>query len=117
MRVLVVEDEPDLREVTETFLLLQGHQPLVVASGAEALDAVGTHDPDVVLLDLLMPDMDGWAVLDALRARDEVPGRAVIVISAHADSATAARALEFGCRGYLAKPFTSAELAAALATI
>lgn len=118
-RVLVVEDESDLRLSLGLALSVAGHEALEAASGEQALDHLDLppgHEalPDAVLLDLRLPDLDGWEVLDRLRERGLVPGLAVIVGSANADPAAERRALDAGCVGYLVKPFGLAELLAHL---
>ena len=114
MNVLVVDDEDDIRTVARLFLEMRGHDATEAVSGEEALAALECQSPDVVLLDLRMPGIGGWGVLDVLQERDRLRDLPVIVVSAHADAASAERAIEIGCRAYLAKPFTSAELTAAL---
>ena len=80
-RVLIADDEPHVRELLRDFLTREGYEVATVATGAEALDAVPTLRPDVVLVDMLMPGLSGKDVLDALRrAGTTVP---VILISGH----------------------------------
>ena len=80
-RVLIADDEPYVRELLRDFLAGQGYEVTAVATGAEALDAVPTFQPDVILVDMLMPGLSGTDVLDALRqAGVTVP---VILISGH----------------------------------
>jgi CheY-like chemotaxis protein len=113
-RVLVVDDEEDLRLVATAFLEILGHQVIQADSGERALDVIEGGEPDAMLLDIRMPGIDGWQVLDQLRSDGRLSRIAVVVVSAHADAALAKRALELGCRGYLEKPFSSAALGAAL---
>jgi CheY-like chemotaxis protein len=114
MKVLVVDDEDDLRELARMFLEIRGHDAIEASSGEEALELLEISEPDVLLLDLRMPGIGGWGVLDALEERGRLAELPVVVISAHADSAIAHRAMELGCRGYLAKPFTGDDLQVSL---
>jgi DNA-binding response OmpR family regulator len=106
-RVLVVDDEPHLREMLRDFLAGEGHDVMMAASGAEALDAAPTFRPDVILLDMSMPGMSGTEVVDALRRIGlTMP---VVVLS----GAPQPPGEEFF--GTLIKPFNLRELAATVA--
>jgi two-component system, OmpR family, response regulator len=109
-RILIVDDEPGIRSFIGRALSAAGYGTAFASSGSEALQQVlGTHY-DLVLLDLVMPDMDGCSVLDQLlRAR---PDQTVMVLSCVADVATKVGCLERGARDYLTKPFSLAELLA-----
>ncbi len=109
--VLVVDDEADLLFTVGLALELAGYAVLKATTGEEALDVVAEHSPDVVVLDLRLPGIDGWEVLRRLGEGSEGPRMPVVVLSAQVDSVTAARAVDLGCRAYLAKPFRPAELA------
>jgi len=107
-RILIVDDEPNIRSFIGRALAAAGYLPAFASSGSEALQhALGTHY-DLVLLDLVMPDMNGSSVLDQLlRAR---PDQTVMVLSCVADVAAKVDCLERGARDYLTKPFSLAEL-------
>jgi DNA-binding response OmpR family regulator len=107
-RILIVDDEPNIRSFIGRALAAAGYLPAFASSGSEALrHALGTHY-DLVLLDLVMPDMNGSSVLDQLlRAR---PDQTVMVLSCVADVAAKVDCLERGARDYLTKPFSLAEL-------
>jgi len=109
-RILIVDDEPGIRSFIGRALSAAGYVTAFASSGSEALQhALGTHY-DLILLDLVMPDMDGCSVLDQLlRAR---PDQTVMVLSCVADVATKVGCLERGARDYLTKPFSLAELLA-----
>lgn len=99
----MVDDEPDLLLLLRVNLEGEGHETLLAADGGMALQRLGEHKPDVVLLDMMMPVVDGWAVLEALRsAGDCTP---VLVVSAKAQPSDVVRALELGALDYLVKPF------------
>jgi CheY-like chemotaxis protein len=80
---LVVEDELDLREAIADLLELEGYRVATAANGREALDQLAAKTPGIVLLDLMMPVVDGWQVLDAMRRDERLRGVPVVVISAH----------------------------------
>jgi len=108
--VLVVDDEEDLSYSLALSLELVGYRVRTAASGEEALALVHHHDPDAIVLDLRLPDIDGWEVLQRLRETGRFPRIPVVVVSACVDPATAARAVDLGCQAYLAKPFSAADL-------
>lgn len=105
LRVLVVDDESDIRLSVALALSLAGHAVVEATTGAEAVDRVVADAPDAVLLDLRLPDIDGWRVLERLRGLGLFPAVPVVVGSADADPAARRRALDEGCAGYLVKPF------------
>ena len=98
--VLIVDDEPRIGRILGVKLGLLGYEPITVTSGAEALVAVQTQNPSVMLLDIVMPGMDGFQVLKRLRAFSELP---VIALSARSENGP--RALELGANDFLTKPF------------
>jgi DNA-binding response OmpR family regulator len=107
-RVLVVDDEPDIRLLVRFALEADGFDVTEVSSGEEALESISLDRPDVVLLDIKLPGMDGWQVVTQLRnSGDPIP---VIMLSAHASDMTSSQAMEAGCRAYIAKPFSPTEL-------
>ena len=107
--VLLVEDEPQMRTFVRLALTAHGHRVLEVETGREALQQAAAHTPDLVLLDLGLPDMDGLDVTRRLREWTAVP---VIVISARGQEREKVEALDAGADDYLTKPFGSAELMA-----
>jgi len=109
-RVLVVDDEPDIVMMVRLILELDGYEVLEAATGEDALRVLEREHADALLLDIRLPGLDGWAVLDELRARRRLDSLPVIMISAHAAPTTSVDALSAGCRGFLAKPFESDEL-------
>lgn len=106
--VLVVDDDPDIQLLLRLELQAEGYVVVTADNGLEALDRIPALLPDVVLLDVMMPELDGWGVLEQL---DE-PKPAVIVISGLAtDRAGHYRhAVEMGALGFVSKPFDSAKL-------
>ncbi|HET7786862.1 MAG TPA: response regulator [Myxococcales bacterium] len=101
-RVLVVEDDPDLAALEAEVLKLRGHEVDVASNGREALEAVDRARPDLILLDMKMPVMNGREFADEYRRRE--PSTAPIVVVTAADDAQR-RAAEVGASGWIAKPF------------
>ena len=113
-KVLVVDDEVEIRRALKTGLTDHGFEVEVAASGEEALAAAAAHRPDVVLLDLGLPGLDGFAVLTRLREHSRA---AVIVLSVMADERDKVRALDLGADDYLVKPFGLEELLARIRAV
>jgi two-component system KDP operon response regulator KdpE len=111
IRVLVVDDEPQLVRALGINLRARGYEFHAAANGAQALDLAARHKPDVVLLDLGLPDLDGIEVVAGLRGWTNVP---IIVLSARQDSSDKVRALDAGADDYVTKPFAMDELLARL---
>jgi DNA-binding response OmpR family regulator len=107
-RVLVVEDELDTVFLLKQILRMAGFNVLSATSGREALLKAAEQEPDLVLLDLMMPEMDGWAILEHLRQMiDNVP---VIIVSARGSKDDVVKGLQAGADDYVAKPFHNTEL-------
>ena len=102
-RVLVVDDDADLAEVLRQALSEEGYAVATVPHGAAALDILRQHEPEVILLDLRMPLMDGWSFVECYRAANGRPPAPVILISGVSDLEVAARQL--GADAYFRKPF------------
>jgi DNA-binding response OmpR family regulator len=107
--VLVVEDEVAIRDVLETLLRRDGFDPHTCATGAQALPALDALSPAVVLLDLGLPDVNGFDLLRTIRSRSEAT---VIVLSGRASESDRVLALELGADDYVVKPFLTRELVA-----
>ncbi len=110
-KVLVVDDEPQILRALRINLSVRGYEVITAATGAAALRAAAEKHPDVVVLDLGLPDMDGIDVLAGLRGWSTSP---VIVLSARTDSADKVEALDAGADDYVTKPFGMDELLARL---
>ncbi|HEX3762523.1 MAG TPA: hybrid sensor histidine kinase/response regulator [Kofleriaceae bacterium] len=116
-RILVIEDHPDAAASLQALLALEGHEVQTAADGNAGLALVHTFDPDVVLCDLGLPGMDGFAVARAIRADPALRNRRVVAISGYAAVADVARARSAGFDGHLAKPVTLTGLQAVLASV
>ncbi len=104
-RILVVDDDPKILSLLRTILTLAGYEVITASGGEQALRLHKKENPSLLLLDLSMPEMDGFAVLKRLRQTSQVP---VIVISAHISHAN--EALQVGANAFLAKPFRPNDL-------
>jgi DNA-binding response OmpR family regulator len=108
-RVLVVDDEPHLVRAVRMYLELQGYTVFGAASGEEALEAVRAKLPDLVVLDVMMPGLDGFETLEELRRFSQVP---VIMLTARGDEDQKVQGLRLGADDYVTKPFSQRELLA-----
>jgi len=104
-RVLVVDDDPAIRRICSTWLSLDGYEVLEAADGQEALELALTEEPDVVLLDLTMPVLDGFCVAAALRANDRTRELPLVVITGETGPHIIERVHEIGVAGLFLKPF------------
>jgi two-component system KDP operon response regulator KdpE len=108
-RILVVDDEPQIRRALDIALRGHGYDVVLAEQSAPALVQLGSHPPDLVILDLMLPDLDGLSLLRELRGWSDIP---VIVLSARGEEATKIEALDLGADDYLTKPFGIGELLA-----
>ncbi len=108
-RVLVVDDEPQILRALRINLRVRDYEVHVAATGAEALEVAGRYPPDLVILDLGLPDLDGVEVIQGLRGWTKAP---IIVLSGRADSVDKVEALDAGADDYVTKPFGVEELLA-----
>jgi two-component system alkaline phosphatase synthesis response regulator PhoP len=115
--ILVVDDEPGLREIVRVNLEAAGYRVLEAAEGQEALDLVEREHPDLLILDLMLPGMDGWEVLRRLESRPETAGLPVIILTARAGDEDRLRGLEEGAVQYITKPFYPEDLVATVKII
>lgn len=107
--IVVVEDEPDIRRFLRASLLSKGYRLVEAATGREGLEAAETRQPDLIILDLGLPDMDGLEVIRRVREWSLVP---IVVLSAKGQETTKVAALDAGADDYIAKPFGVSELLA-----
>jgi two-component system KDP operon response regulator KdpE len=110
LRVLVIDDEPPIRKLLRLGLTAHGYQTIEASSGKMALELLGREPPDLIVLDLGLPDMQGHELLRTMRARnDRVP---IVVLSSRDDEAGKVQALDSGADDYVTKPFGMDELLA-----
>jgi DNA-binding response OmpR family regulator len=109
-RILVVDDEPNIVHLSRLYLERDGYQVLAVGDGQEALDTIASEKPDLVVLDVMLPSVNGFEVCRRLRTRDNpVP---IIMVTARDDDIDKILGLELGADDYLTKPFNPRELVA-----
>jgi DNA-binding response OmpR family regulator len=113
-RVLVVDDEQRILNFLNSKLRALGYEVLTASSGLEALEQVQAQEPDLVVLDVMMPEMDGFETLKELRSFSPVP---VIILSAKGANADKIKGLDLGADDYLAKPFSPDELIARIEAV
>ena len=107
--MLVVDDEPQILRALRINLRVRHYDVETAATGTEALEVAGRHPPDLVILDLGLPDLSGLEVIEGLRGWTKVP---IVVLSGRADSADKVEALDLGADDYVTKPFSMDELLA-----
>jgi DNA-binding response OmpR family regulator len=113
-RILVVDDEKIVTEVVERYLHLDGYDVRVAEDGARAIEIAGEWHPDLVVLDLMLPEIDGLEVCRRLRQDQEVP---IIMLTAKGDETDRIVGLELGADDYMAKPFSPRELVARVKSV
>ena len=109
-RILVVDDEPPIVRLMEFILARQGHEMLVAVNGEEALEKVRTLKPDLVLLDIMMPRIDGYEVARTLRADPAYSRLPIIMLSAKAQEDDIRKGMDVGVDEYITKPFSPEHL-------
>lgn len=110
-RIMVVDDEPDLLRLMEKILSKRGHEVIPVSSGRECLERVKTEKPDLILLDVMMPDIDGWEVSKTLKDSLETRDIPVVILTVRTSDASMERGFKFArCDAYLKKPIVLEKL-------
>jgi OmpR family response regulator RpaB len=112
--ILVVDDEASIRRILQTRLEMIGYSVVTASDGEEALSAFHRETPDLIVLDVMMPKLDGYGVCQELRKQSDVP---IIMLTALADVADRITGLELGADDYMTKPFSPKELEARIASI
>lgn len=112
--ILIVEDEPEITDILKAFLARDGFRTVCAFDGQLALDVHLAQKPDLILLDVQMPRMDGWKVLAEIRRRGETP---VIMLTAHDQDIDKLVALRMGADDYVVKPFNPAEVSARVGAV
>jgi OmpR family response regulator RpaB len=107
--ILVVDDEASIRRILETRLSMIGYRVLTASDGVEALELFHSHHPDLVVLDVMMPRLDGYGVCQELRKESDIP---IVMLTALGDVADRITGLELGADDYVVKPFSPKELEA-----
>jgi len=113
-KVLVVDDDPGIVKVVRAYLEQEGFQVLVAYDGKKAMQIARNDKPDLVVLDLMLPEMDGWDVCRALRKESDVP---IIMLTARVEESDKLIGLELGADDYVTKPFSPRELVARVRSV
>ncbi len=111
-KILAVDDEPELTDLMHYHLVRAGHQVTTAANGWEAIHSVRANRPDIILLDLMLPDLDGFGVCEILRRDPATATIPIIIVSAWASTDSRNLGLELGALDYITKPFSPPELVA-----
>lgn len=109
-RILVVEDEPDISALLEYVLGQEGFRVFAVDSGQRAIDEAQQRKPDLIILDLMLPDFNGFEALKIIKAREETSGTRVIILTAKKDEVDRVLGFELGADDFVTKPFSPREL-------
>jgi two-component system, cell cycle response regulator DivK len=109
-KVLIVEDHADMRELLTWQIELMGFLPIPAKHGKEGLEKAITEQPDLILMDIMMPGMDGWEAARALRANPGTQNIPILAATALFRDSDLKSCLDAGCNGYIVKPFTFQEL-------
>lgn len=113
-RILITDDSADIRHLLSALLVEEGHKVIVAKDGTDALDALDSGLPDLMVLDLMMPRMDGYSVLKEMDLRDCLSQVKVLLLTAKTSESDWVRGFKMGADGYLTKPFVPDELIAAV---
>ncbi|MEB3287228.1 MAG: response regulator transcription factor [Vampirovibrionales bacterium] len=108
-KVLIVDDEASIRRILETRFKMLGYETATAGDGEEAIDIYGKFNPDIIILDIMMPKMDGYGVTKEVRKNSDTP---IIILTALGDVAERVTGLELGADDYVVKPFSPKELEA-----
>jgi two-component system, OmpR family, KDP operon response regulator KdpE len=108
-RILIVEDEPEFAALLELWMDRSGYLPVIASSGNEALRRFYDAHPDLVILDIALPGLDGWQVIERIREFSRVP---ILIVTARSSEADKIRALKLGADDYITKPLSLPELVA-----
>jgi DNA-binding response OmpR family regulator len=114
VRILIIDDDRTLLTLLSDYLVKEGLSILTAGSGGEGLGTIEDHPPDLVILDVMMPGMDGWETCERIRAGSHVP---IIMLTAKGEEIDKLRGFRLGVDDYVTKPFSFAELAARVSAI
>ena len=109
-KILIVDDEPNIVISLEFLMRREGFEVTVARDGEEALGAIAQENPDLVLLDVMMPKFNGFEVCEKVRANPEYAGMRIIMLTAKGREAEVSKGLSLGADGYITKPFSTRDL-------
>ena len=110
VNILMIDDNPDMLEILRLLLKVNGHRPIMALGGKEGLDIARKEPPDVILLDIMMPDIDGFEVLRRLKLDMSTEKIPEILVTAVSGQALIDKAISLGAEGYVTKPYTRNQL-------
>ncbi len=110
MKILIVEDNPDMRELLALRVQVTGYLPVLASDGKDGVEKANADKPDLILMDMMMPVMDGWQAARALRASRETKDIPILATTALFRSEDLKSCLDAGCNGYIVKPFNGVDL-------
>ncbi len=116
-RIMVVDDSEDMRELLGRLLKKAGYPVVFAADGQASLTQAKLHHPDLILMDLSLPDMDGWEAVGHLRNLREFRTTPIIAVTAHVSPLEEKRAIAAGCTAHIGKPFDSSVLLQSIARL
>ena len=109
-KILIVDDELVGRQLLQALLMVEGYQPILAKNATEALQITTNEHPDLILLDIMMPEINGFEFLKKIKAIDKLKHIPVILISALDDRDSKAKGLNAGARDYISKPYDSSNV-------
>ena len=115
--ILIVDDEPSIVVPVQFLMQQQGYRVLVAEDGHDALDMIYKYQPDLVLLDIMLPGIDGYEVCEIVRLNSKLRGIKIIFLTAKGREVEIAKGLALGADAYITKPFSNAELVAKVKTV
>lgn len=116
-RILIIDDEPDIVRTLQDRLEMNGYSVITATNGTEGLEKAVSEKPDIILLDVIMPEMDGLEMLEALRKHPEGKNVAVVMLTARSQPQDIARAKASGIDDYIVKPFDLSSLLEKIETV
>jgi two-component system, cell cycle response regulator DivK len=110
MKILIVEDNSDMRDLLALRVQITGYLPVLASDGKAGVEKANADKPDLILMDMMMPVMDGWEAARALRASRETKNIPILATTALVRSEDLKSCLDAGCNGYIVKPFNGVDL-------
>ena len=114
LKILIADDEASIRRILETRLKMGGHQVVLAENGSRAIELFHHEQPDLVVCDVMMPELDGFAVTEQIRSQSDIP---IILLTALSDVADRITGLQLGADDYMVKPFSPKELEARIRSV
>jgi two-component system cell cycle response regulator DivK len=108
--ILVIEDQEDNRRIMRDLLTSKGYEVIEALNGLDGVNAAETHRPDLILMDIQLPGIDGYEATRRIKANPEIKKIPIIVVTSYALSGDDVKAFEAGCNAYVAKPFSPRKL-------